>query len=321
MPTTLRLTSYQRQVTERLLGLADVATIDELAARAVAHERARAPDPRWSAPRPWGDRPAPAPGDARLDAVLPAARGVALRLHAGQRLRIDQLQDGQGVDLHAWASDGRGFSAARTRATHGIHPTVGASLWSTPPELRLLTIVTDTAPGHDLCFPPCSEREYAEHAGIGGHLGCTELHTGTGGPTGDDVLNLWLPSDVASDGRLRSWPASCRAGDRIELVAEVDLAVSLTTCPDDLFGTSQYEPKPVRVIVSGGPRRAVDTSVWPADPPASALADHVIKAELNAADLRRVDEIAAGGWLGGDRPAVLRALIFRLHEALAQARQ
>ena len=112
----------------------------------------------------------------RLDAVLPASSGASLALSAGQQLRVQQLTDGQCVDLHVFELGGRSFSAARTRALHGIHPSVGASLWSTAPEVPLLSIVADTAPGHDLCFPPCSELEYERHAGIGGHLGCAELH-------------------------------------------------------------------------------------------------------------------------------------------------
>lgn len=320
MTTTIWLTAYQRQTVQRLLGLARVATFDGLASAAVAHECARVTEPWWRMQRPPPRAPAPPADDTRLAAILPAARGVVLRLQPGHRLRIDQLRDGQGVDLRARAVDGATFSAARTRAVHGLHPTVGASLWSTPPEAPLLTIVTDTAPGHDLCFPPCSEREYAEHTGIGGHLGCAELHRSAAPawPPGDDVLNLWLPSDVSPDGRLRSWPAWCRAGDRIELIAAAELDVSLTTCPDDLFGTSQYEPKPVRVLVSGGPPGAVHTPGWPAEPAASALADHTIDVTLHLADLQRVDELAARGWLGDDRSEVLRALILRLHEALAE---
>ena len=138
------------------------------------------------------------------------------------------------------------------------------------------------------------------------------------------MLNLWLPSEVDGDGRLHSLPATCRTGDFITLRAEADALVSLSCCPDDLFGTSQYEPKPVRVTVTGDPRPAGDPSAtserpafgWPSRPPASAIARHELPVELSAADLEYVNRWVQRGWLGFDRHAVTRALVFRLHESL-----
>ena len=193
-----------------------------------------------------------------------------------------------------------------------------------------MSIVADTAPGHDLCFPPCSEHEYELHCGIRGHLGCAELHAAararrdpTAVKTGDDVLNLWLPSAVEDDGRLRSWPAACRTGDFVELRAETDVVVTLSTCPDDLFGSSQYEPGPVRIIVTeahGRERpRPVGVTTWPIAPPASALARNTVSIALPATEQRGLDDLAAGGWLGTTRATVLRALIFRLFESLVSA--
>jgi uncharacterized protein YcgI (DUF1989 family) len=319
----LRLTDDQLAVAGRLAELIGADGFDGLAAAAVAGAAQELAQPRWQASRP----PAPAPGTARrprdvaLDAVLPAASAVALALRAGQRLRIAQVRGGQCVDLRAFAPGGPVFSAARTRANHGIHPTVGASLWSTAPETPLLTIVADTAPAHDLCFPPCSEDEYRRHAGIAGHRGCAELHAGVqsrvaagAGAAGDDVLNLWLPSAVGEDGRLRSWPAACRRGDLVELRAEREVVVTLSTCPDDLFGSSQYEPGPVRVIVSGTVAGEPSLVPWPGAPPASALAGNAVGVSVPAADVARLDEVVARGWLGVSRAAALRALIFRLYE-------
>lgn len=322
---TLRLTHSQRAVMSRLRERVGVAGDDALAAAATAHDRARPPDPRWLGVRPPGRAPSASPPDCRLDAVLPAASGVALALTAGQRLRVEQLEDGQGVDLGAVTADGRGLSAARTREAHGIAPTTGTTLWSTPPEIVLLTIESDTAPGHDLLFPPCSARAYEAFAGVAGHRGCAELHAdalaaaGCAGPAVDDVLNLWLPSAVAEDGRLRSWPAACRAGDHVELVAHTDLVISLSTCPDDLYGTSQYAPKPIRVLVSGGsPGHDVRRSPWPGAPPRSAVHEAAAVVHLDGADLAHVVGVTAGGWLGDTHADVVRALILRLHESVAQ---
>ena len=271
---------------------------DALAAAAIAHDRDRPPDPRWRGVRPPSRPPSTAPPDCRLDAVLPAASGAALALAAGQRLRIEQLEDGQGVDLAAVTAGGRRLSTARTREAHGVAPSTGTTLWSTPREIALLTIESDTAPGHDLLFPPCTARAYETFAGIAGHRGCAELHAdalaaaGCAGPAVDDVLNLWLPSGIDDDGRLRSWPAACRAGDHVELVAHTDLVVSLSTCPDDLYGTSQYAPKSVRVLVSGDSAgQDVRRSPWPCVPPRSAMSAAAAAVHLEGADLAHVDGV------------------------------
>ncbi len=331
MAIALALTDTQLAVIMRLRASIGAADLNELAAVAIDHDRRTAPDPRWRAPRPTGpatDSAAPDSADSdprttRLRLTLPAASGGALALHAGDLLTIEQLADGQGVDLRAFGADGLSFSAAQTRWMHGINPSRGTSLWRSSPGPPLLTIVRDTAPGHDLCFPPCSGAEYARYTGIDGHVGCAEMHAGAlaaagRGPwPGDDVLNLWLPSAVRPDGRLVSWPAACRTGDAVALRADDAALVTLTTCPDDLYGTSQYEPKPVRVTVDRpGTATVPEAFGWPTQPPPAALPRHRPAVTLSAGELEHVDAWARRGWLGDDRPSVTRALILRLYESL-----
>ena len=332
MAITLALTDTQLAVMTRLQAAVGAADLDELAVVAIDHDRRAAPDPRWREPRPRGHRAGRSGTDVtgdtghratRVQLTLPAASGGALALAAGDLLTIEQLDDGQGVDLRAFGADGVSFSAAQTRWMHGINPTVGTSLWRTRPWSPLLTIVRDTAPGHDLCFPPCSGPEYARYAGIDGHVGCAELHAAAlaaagGDPwPGDDVLNLWLPSAVQPDGRLVSWPAACRAGDAVTLRADDAALVTLTSCPDDLYGTSQYEPKPVRVTVERNAAATVPTAFgWPSQPPPAALPRHRPAVSLSAGELEHIDDWGRRGWLGDDRPSVTRALILRLYESL-----
>jgi uncharacterized protein len=322
VPIVLALTDYQRAVADQLLSITGTSDFDALAAAAVEHDRRRAPEPRWTGHRhPVGPAPEPEPG-ALVSLTPPAASAGVVALRGGDRLRIAQLDDGQGVDLRAFTPDGAGLSAARTRATYGVNPTTGAVL-VTAASRPLLTIVQDSAPGHDLLFPACTEAEYTQYAGVAGHLGCAELHRDALAAAGldaagEDVLNLWLPSAVDGTGRLCSWPAACRTGDRVVLRAQTDLLVSLSCCPDDLFGTSQYEPKPVAVSISGeaGATGERTTFGWPSGPPPSAIARHDLAVELSAEDLEHVDRWAERGWLGRDRRAVTRALMFRLHESL-----
>jgi uncharacterized protein len=329
MAIALALTDTQLAVITRLEASTGATDLDELVTAAIEHDRRSAPDPRWREPRPSGPGAGPTDGadmgdpTTRLQLTLPAASGGALALQAGDLLTIEQLADGQGVDLRAFDADGLSFSAAQTRWMHGINPTRGASLWRSRPLAPLLTIVRDTAPGHDLCFPPCSGVEYARYTGIDGHVGCEELHAaalaaaGADPWLGDEVLNLWLPSAVRPDGQLVSWPAACRAGDAVALRADEAALATLTTCPDDLYGTSQYEPKPVRVTVERSGAATVPQAFgWPSQPPSAALPRHRRAVSVSAGDLEHIDGWARRGWLGDDRPAVTRALILRLYESL-----
>jgi uncharacterized protein YcgI (DUF1989 family) len=337
MAIALALTDNQLTVITRLRASIGAADLDELAAAAIEHDRRAPADPRWREPRrrgpgtsrqvPTATDPGGAAGsddrDTRQRLTLPAASGGAIALAAGDLLTIEQLADGQGVDLRAFDRDGLSFSAAQTRWMHGINPTCGTSLWRSGAAAPLLTIVRDTAPGHDLCFPPCSGLEYSRYTGIDGHVGCAELHAAAlaaagGAPwPGDDVLNLWLPSAVGPDGRLVSWPAAARAGDGVALRADDAALVTLTTCPDDLYGTSQYEPKPVRVTVQRRGTATVPQALhWPTSPPSAALPRHRPAVSLSAVDLEHIDGWARRGWLGDDRPSVTRALILRLYESL-----
>src|ERR1700722_10739176 len=144
MAIALALTDTQLTVITRLRARLGVADLDELAATAIEHDRRAPPDPRWREPRPRGPGACPADGRngpdgdgapngddrvTRLRLTLPAASGGAIALAAGDLLTIEQLADGQGVDLRAFDAEGVSFSPAQTRWMHGINPTCGVSLW------------------------------------------------------------------------------------------------------------------------------------------------------------------------------------------------
>jgi uncharacterized protein YcgI (DUF1989 family) len=322
---TLRLSDYQLAVIEPLLDPAPGARqLDALVARAIAYDAARGPDPHWSGTRPAGRAPSPPGARGDVDVVLPAGSAAAVGLAPGAVLRVEQLVEGQCVDLDAFAPapPGQRFSAARTRMLNGLRPTTGATLWSTPPELPLLEIVADSCPGHDLAFPPCSPFEYEQLAGVRGHPSCVELQLaarrgcGHGAAGVHDVLNLWLPSETTAEGQLRAWPVACRRGDYVELRALRDVIVVLCPCPDDLFGSSQYEPGPVRVL-AGGDGGAELTLTAVKAPPRMHERTIALPDELDR-HLRAVQE---RGWLGYDRAAVARALLLRYAEARGPARR
>lgn len=196
------------------------------------------------------------------DLVLEPATGKALPVRRGQRLSLEQVGDGQCVDLNVCNLCDRRerFDAARTRMIHGVRPSVGAMLWSNPPANRpLLSIVADTVGQNDLLFPACTRFEYEALAGCADHTNCHDILAEAGREYGlrpedvHDPLNVWLDAGVANDGSLVSRAVSARRGDRIDFLALIDVLVVVSVCGDDLFGSSQFEVKPVRVTVSDVP--------------------------------------------------------------------
>ena len=248
-------------------------------------------------------------------------------------LRVEQVVDGQGADVNAFALGGarQRFDAARTRAQHGIHVTTGAVLWSSPPEVPLLAIEADTAGPHDLTFPACSAFEFEQLTGIPGHSNCTDIqrevqrHWGLGLRDQHDPLNLWLPTGVAADGTLCWWPVSCRRGDHVELRALTDVLVVVNPCASDLFGASPYELGPVRVVVRparpGRPDPGAPGGPVPAFPWRN-LPRRTLEVAIPAEHVGHVERVRSGGWFGDDAAQVVRALLLRWWEdAVARARR
>ncbi len=284
-----------------------------------------------------GARPAPpsAPPPVdhlRLERIVEAGTAAAVILQAGELLSLEQISDGQCVDVNVFALDhpGQHFSAARTRALHGLHPSSGAILWSTPPERPLMTIVFDTAGDHDLGFPACSEFEYEELTGLTGHANCHDLLADAVAASGvepalvHDPLNLWLPNEVDPAGTLRSWPAAARRGDVVELRAHTGVLAAFCPCPDDLFGSSQFDPSGICVRVRNPktPDRDV-ASGWIVTSPTPTAGERRSAVEVDIPDrlVAHLEELRGLGWLGFAIPAVVRGLVLRSAASGMAARQ
>jgi uncharacterized protein YcgI (DUF1989 family) len=300
-----------------------VRTVGHLVELAIEEDRI-APDPRWRVPRPDPPSVRPHTGHLRLDSVLEPGTAGAAVLQAGEVLSLEQVVDGQCVDLNLFALEDprQHFSAARTRSVHGLHPSSGAVLWSTPPERPLVTIVSDSAGGHDLSFPACSAFEYEQLTGLAGHANCHDLLAAAIAAAGinparvHDPVNLWLPSGVDSCGMLRSWPVAARRGDFVELRAQTQVLVVICPCPDDLFGSSQFDPSGVcvRVQSTDGPGAASSRRGWSVTAPrpaASAPKRSVVEIDVPERLRAHLEQVRDLGWLGFDDATVARGLVLR----------
>jgi uncharacterized protein YcgI (DUF1989 family) len=171
--------------------------------------------------------------------VIPAGEGRGLRLARGQVLRIVDVEGGQTGDLLAYAPDAsQRLSNGRTFDYQGtIYLSTGDVLWSDRSE-RMLTIVADAAGRHDFLYASCSLEMYRlQYAETGERANCADSlrqafrELGLEPDPLPTSFNFFMSVAVGPDGRLSMQPPRSRAGDALELRAEMDLAVALTACP------------------------------------------------------------------------------------------
>ena len=185
----------------------------------------------------------PSSSGAEPNQILKATKGTAIKLCKGEAISVINLHGNQVVD--AWAvnlTDASECSALEH--TRSINSNMffeqGMTLVS---NLRrpMLRLIEDSSPGrHDTLLCPCNAAIYQE-------LGCTDYHSSCTDNFHEALaeqgihctytpasLNLFMNVPVAEDGSVQRVPPRSKAGDRVTLLAEMDLMVVLSACPQDI---------------------------------------------------------------------------------------
>lgn len=190
--------------------------------------------------------------------VMEPGTGKALPIRRGQILRIEQIGNGQCADFNAFNLHDykEYFHTGRTRHLHGLFPAEGDMLWSAPPRERpMLTIIRDTVGTNDIQYPRCTGFLYEYQYGFETHTNCHDILAESireYGLTPDDVhdsFNFWMHTGVDDEGRLYIKRMLAKPGDYVELIAHFDVLAVPNVCGADIFSTSNFELKPLRVQV------------------------------------------------------------------------
>jgi len=186
------------------------------------------------------------------DSFIPFAESRAFVVDAGRTVRVRQPAKGGGQvgDLNAWnLHDPREhFWGSRTALFQSAHVTAGDHLYSTwPGERPMMTVVEDSIARrrsergglqHDVVMGRCSQKLRAwrygpEHA----TPGCQELLAAAIEPFGlgpdhvHDALNLFMATGLGTDDRFFFDASDARAGEFVDLRAEIDCLVAISACP------------------------------------------------------------------------------------------
>ena len=182
--------------------------------------------------------------------------GVGFTLDKGQRLRIIDPQGEQVSDLVAfaredkreWLSSGRSIDYANT-----IYLTTGHVLYSNRSRL-MFTLLEDKVGRHDFLLTPCSPETfqiiYGNHDPHPSCFGNLSKHLAPLGILPDEIpttFNVFMNVLVAPDGELTIGPPISKAGDYLDLRAEMDLIVGVTACSAEM--SNNYSFKPIDVMV------------------------------------------------------------------------
>lgn len=189
--------------------------------------------------------------------VVPAGEGRAVRVAAGHRVRVVDLEGGQVGDLFAFAADDprERLSAAHTRSgTSRLFPEVGEA-FVTDRRRPILVLAGDTSPGsHDMLIAACDPARYAA-LGVPGHRSCARnlelalAELGLDAGVTPQPVNVFMRIPVQESGRLRWLPAESRAGDAITFEAAMDCVVVVSACPQDMVGINNDRPTPLAIDV------------------------------------------------------------------------
>jgi hypothetical protein len=152
------------------------------------------------------------------------------------------------ADFNAWslAEPRESFWSARTRIMQRAHLTTGDRLWSTPNMAVMFTVTADTVKpkpsprggrSHDLLWARCSPQLWELRDGLPNMLSCQENLARAIEPHGltvydvHDAFNIFMKTGLDADDRLFQEDPDSEAGDYLELRAELDCLVAVSSCP------------------------------------------------------------------------------------------
>lgn len=182
--------------------------------------------------------------------------GTAMLLKKGDVLRITDPLGEQVSDVIAfaqhdpaeWLSSGRSIDYANT-----IYLTKGHVLYSNRSR-PMFSIINDTVGRHDFLLTPCSPETFqiiyhnhAHHPSCFQNLVDNLAHYGIQPDQIPTTFNVFMNVMIASDGALTIAPPRSKAGDFIDLRAEMDLIVGVTACSAEMSNNYSFKPIDIEV--------------------------------------------------------------------------
>ncbi len=183
--------------------------------------------------------------------------GAAFILKQGQIIRIIDVEGEQVSDLFCFAKDEleEVLSSGHTTDYNGkLFLSEGDILYSSQSN-PMFTIVADQVGRHFMLYAPCSQEMFEKSYGVTeAHPNClnnlvTNLKDfGIGASQITVPFNIFMNIDINRQGEITIQPPKSKAGDFIELRAEMDLIVGVTACSAGVCNNFRWTP--IDVVIS-----------------------------------------------------------------------
>ena len=184
---------------------------------------------------------------------IPARSGKAVRLRAGQSIKVINTHGQQVVDTWAFSAADLGefMSMEHARVAMGhIIPKVGDRL-VTNRRRSILRIIGDTSGGiHDTLIAACDRWRYellgcpTYHDNCTDNLAAAMRELGLVAPETPSPLNLFMNIPVRDGDHIEFLPPVSTPGSYVTLQAEMDCIVVFSACPQDMIPINGTEMTP-----------------------------------------------------------------------------
>jgi len=192
----------------------------------------------------------PIPQPVQQHHIAPQS-GTAFIIKQGQIVRVIDVEGGQVSDLFCFAEKEREecLSSGQTTDYNGkLFLSKGDTLYSNRSN-PMFTIITDQVGGHIMLYPPCSQKMFEKSYGVTeAHPNCLDNLLSSvkdfaiEGSQISIPLNLFMSIDISEQGTITIQPARSKAGDYIELRAEMDMIVAVTSCSAGTCNNFKWTP-------------------------------------------------------------------------------
>lgn len=182
--------------------------------------------------------------------------GSAFTVNQGQIIRIIDVEGEQVADMFCYAEDdiNERLSSGHTTDYNGkIFLSKDDSLYSNRSNL-MFTIVADQVGKHIMLYAPCSQEMFVKSYGAEEkHPNCLDnlvSELKNYGIQGSDIsipLNIFMNIEISQQGEITIHSPLSKAGDYIELRAEMDMIVGVTACSAGTCNNFKWTPIDVEI--------------------------------------------------------------------------
>ncbi len=187
--------------------------------------------------------------------TLKPGDGWAVEMQPDELLQIISVSGKQVSDLVACVA-GKPSEVLSTAITRGKNNSImlqqGMSVYS---NLRnpLFEVVEDTVGRHDMLFPACDPRRYADDYGLTDHASCRASLAEVLEPHGltfdaiPDPINVFMNVAILQRGELELRESLAEPGDYLLLRATQPVIAAMTACPQDQNDVNNGTPTDILV--------------------------------------------------------------------------